>query len=216
MKVGIVLTTHKDNWNKIKLALEGVLKYCNYSRYIIVFDNEGTNENTKNIPNLYPEVKYYYIKNQKINGGLTGTWNQGIDECLNNDCDLVILLNHDIEINDTFHFLIEATMRENEEGIYSCTTDKGPWGNRLNQESYIRSNELIVDKFYDDYGPGGFCLSIPKSVLIKNKFNEKFYFDPKYPFGDNERFYAKRWYQKNGYCYMVRNCFIRHDKDNSW
>ena len=53
-------------------------------------------------------------------------------------------------------------------------------------------------------------------VFYKNKFNDYDFFDPAYPFGCNELYYNNRWYDKGGFVYVVRNCFIQHRRLNSW
>lgn len=215
VKTGVVITTHKDNWNKVKTCLESVLTNCPEDRYIIVYDNEGTSQYTKNIPITYPGVDYKYIQDQTI-GGLTYTWNDGIDKCIEHNCDVIILLNHDTEVNNTFHFLIDAASDINNLGIYSCTTDKAPFANEFNAETYIHSDILIVDRYRHSGSPGGFALAFHKNTLYQNKFDDKHYFNPKYPWGHNECDFGIRWYEKGGYNHMVRNCFIKHTRDHSW
>lgn len=215
--IGYVVTTHKDNFDLIDTALKSLLEHCSKNKYLVVFDNEGVSKKKEQLLEKYKGVdEYIHIEDQSI-GGLTYTWNTGIDICLQRGCDGVIILNHDIECNDTLHFLEESVLGPNEKGVYSCTSDRAPWGNHLNQQSYIKyAKEPKVDKHKNSQGPGGFCLAIPKDVLHQNKFDKDNYFDPTYHFGGNEAEYNNRWYKKGGYCYIVRNCFIKHSRLNSW
>ena len=215
IKTGIIITTHKKNYEKVKRCMKSIIRYAPKNRYIILFDNEGCDKNTENIPNIYTEIKYIHVKNQSE--GLTYTWNRGIDICFENNCDIVILLNHDTEVNETFKFFIEAIARKDEIGIYGCTTNNAPFGNHLNQQSYIKSNTLIVDKIKKDpHGPGGFCLGFSREMLLDNKYDNNNYFDPSYPWGGNETVFNKRWNKKEGNSYIVRNCFVKHSGDKSW
>lgn len=215
-KIGVVLTTHKNNLQKILTSTRSVIENCTPNRKIIVFDNEGPEENKDILLTNFPEIEYIHIDDQRKMGGLTYTWNEGIRKCLEDNCETVILLNHDIKCNHTFRHLIVASLNKEKEGIYSCTTNKAPWGNHLNQQSYIQSDSILVNEHYNEKGPGGFCLAIPKEVLLKNKFDDYNFFDPKFPFDGNELFYNRRWYNKGGKVYIVRSCFIYHSRDNSW
>lgn len=214
-KIGIVLTTHFKNYNKIKKCLESILLNTkDINKYIILFDNEGDDINTKQIPNKY-NIDYIHIKDQSI-GGLTYTWNKGIDICFEKGCDGVILLNHDTQVTNTFKHLIYAILNTEFSGIFSSTTNKAPWGNHCGQQTFIKSNNLILKEYISNTGLGGYCLGFKKETLIKNKFNETCYFNPDYLFGGNEYEYGKRWFDKKGRCYMVSSCYILHTRDNSW
>lgn len=215
--IGYVITTHYDNYEKIFTALNSLKKNISKEKYFILFDNEGVKGKKEKLLSTFDFIDEYHTVDDQSKGGLTFTWNKGISICLEKGCEGVILLNHDIKCNSTLHFLEDSFLNKKEEGVYSCTTNKAPWGNHLNQESFIKKFDIpICEKFRNENGPGGFCLAIPKNVLIKNKFNENNFFNPKYRFGGNERHFNNRWYSKGGYCYIVRNCFIEHFRDNSW
>ena len=215
--IGYIITTHGDNYDLVSKALKSILEYSCNDKYIVLFDNEGIKEKHEELKKNIEANEFIFIENQKDKGGLTYTWNEGIRICLNNKCDAVILLNNDIVANETLSHLEQAVMNRNEPGIYSCTSNKAPWGNHLKQQEYIKSDVLIVDKHKNRKGPGGFCLAIPKEVLIKNKFDNYDFFDPKYFFGGNERYYNNRWHDEhNGSVYIVRSCIIYHERLNSW
>lgn len=107
-KVGFVITTHKNNTPLIKSCLESILKYAPKNSYFIVYANESTEPFVLNIPNNYPGVDCVYIKDQKKNHGLTGTWNQGITQCLKKNCDTVVLCNHDLTVNESLRHILDA------------------------------------------------------------------------------------------------------------
>ena len=47
-----------------------------------------------------------------------------------------------------------------------------------------------------------------KQVLIKNKYNNNYYFDPKYPFGGNEMEWFKRFVLKSGIGCVIPETFL--------
>lgn len=58
-------------------CLECFLRYLPNS-FIVLYVNESSDAKILDIENNYPSITYVYVNDQKKNGGLTGTWNQGI------------------------------------------------------------------------------------------------------------------------------------------
>jgi hypothetical protein len=56
----------------------------------------------------------------------------------------------------------------------------------------------------------------PKHVLLANKFDDTYYFDPKYPFGGNETEWFNRFIKIGGQPIVVPRTFIYHYKIARW
>ena len=58
----------------------------------MVFINESEDSITLNLKNDFPQIEIIYIEDQIKFGGLTATWNKGIDLCFKNNKDIIILV----------------------------------------------------------------------------------------------------------------------------
>ena len=142
-KVGIVITTHGNTGKFTIKNIDSVLKYLKGCK-IILYNNESNDPLIRNIPNTYPDIKYFYIKNQKENNGLTGTWNQGIGECFKNNCDVIALLNNDLEINETFKYVIDEALK-NKDNPYYYGVISNQAGHSSKYQKFRPINNYIVN-----------------------------------------------------------------------
>lgn len=62
----------------------------------------------------------------------------------------------------------------------------------------------------------GFFMVFSKNVLIKNKFNSKYYFNPNYQFGGNVVEWYIRFKSIGGKGAVVPRTFIYHYKNMTW
>jgi hypothetical protein len=214
-KVGFIITTHYDSTSLIKSCLESILKYSPKDSYYIVYANENKSKYVSNIPKLYNNVECIYIKDQVKNNGLTGTWNQGIDKCIKNNCEVIVICNHDLIVNNTLkNILIEASKCINNKLEYY-----GPCNLKNNMtKTYSRANpnkNRNIKNLSKKYLVG-FFMVFPKHVLIKNKLNKKEYFDNNYPFGGNEKEWYNRFRRKNGKGYIICTTKVDHKALKSW
>ena len=214
-KVGFVITTHKNNKRLIKSCLESIIKYAPTDSYIVVYVNESNNSFVLNISNIYENVECIYIKNQKKNHGLTGTWNQGIDKCFENNCEVIVLSNHDLVVDHTLHFILHVAS----ECPITCLEYYGPCNAYDNpKRSYGRANSNNYDCDINKISKYlvGFFLVFPKHSLQINKLTEKLYFDNKFPFAGNDIEWYKRFKKKGGQAIIVRNTKVDHKALRSW
>ena len=94
------------------------------------------------------------------------------------------------------------------------TNNPGPTKtNKINQ--YSISPKLSIQKKINS-NLNGFFMVFSKKVLIKNKFDNLNYFDPKYPFGGNETEWYKRFLNINGEPIVIPRTFIYHYKLAKW
>lgn len=102
-KTGVVITTHGFNGIFVKQALECYIRELPDNYFIVLYINESKDKIVLDLMEKYNndeifkgKIQVIYIVDQLKSGGLTGTWNQGIELCLKNKCDVIILSNDDI------------------------------------------------------------------------------------------------------------------------
>lgn len=217
-KVGVVITTNGYWGVNIKQCIECYLKnLTNY--FIVLYVNESHDSITLSLKEYFPEIMIIYINDQNKNGGLTATWNDGIDLCIKNKCNTIILSNDDILFDNSIKNIIkEAT---NERGLkYFGPITNNPGPSEINKLQYgtkpmnKKPYTLIYNNNYININ--GFFMVFPKHVLIKNKFNKDKYFDPSYPFGGNETEWFNRFIKIGGEPILVPSTFIYHYKFARW
>ena len=219
-KLGIVITTHGNNGIYIQKCVELFLNFFPNS-FIILYVNESNDPITLNIKKKFKNINYIYVKDQIANGGLTSTWNQGIDLCIKHECDVIILSNDDIIINKSIYNIVNNAFEDVNGLKYFGPVSNNPGGrlatklNQLSNKATSRKNKLCKYKGTPCY-LNGFFMVFHKNALIRNKFNQKFYFDPNYPFGGNEVEWFNRFKSKGGSGVVVPRTFVYHYKFNIW
>ena len=189
--------------------------------YIVVYVNESEDPITLNIKDTFPNIEYIYINNQNKNGGLTGTWNQGIDKCFENNCNIIILSNDDILFDNSIKHIVNEAYNNYDKKLFfgPLTNNPGPSEiNKILQYSLESKNsnfyEAKINSKYKNIN--GFFMVFSDYVLKLNKFNDKFYFNPKFKFGGNEVEWFERFLNKKGKPIIVPKTFIYHYKLKSW
>ena len=65
----------------------------------------------------------------------------------------------------------------------------------------------------------GFVWAVHRDTFELNRFDERHFFDPQYPFGFNERDWLRRWYRLGRgahEAHVVRSAFVLHHCLSSW
>jgi hypothetical protein len=222
-KVGIVVTTHGKNGILVRQCLNSLIDFITkYPIYIVLYINGSEDPITLGLHELFPNIDVIYVNNQKRNGGLTGTWNQGIERCIQQNCKVVILSNDDILVDNSIHHIIDDAMNC-KSNIYFGPCSNCPCTKNLMSiyadgicltSSAKRSRILTFNK--RPFELNGFFLCFPTHVLVKNKFNARSYFNPQYPFAGNETEWFKRFLRKRGLGLLVYRTFVYHFKRASW
>ena len=217
-KIGVVITTNGNNGIFVKQCIECYLRTLPSKTYIILYINESKDPITLELKNIFPSIEVIYVENQK-EGGLTGTWNKGIDKCFENNCDIVIISNDDILFDNSIsHICLEAAQLKDTDMIYL-----GPKSNKPGNESNKiqlglpeDKNSVLCTNNNKLWNINGFLMVMTKSVLKANKFNEKYYFNPEYPFGGNETEWFDRFKKIGGKGLIVPRTYIYHYKLKRW
>lgn len=235
---GFIVTTHYNNYETIKKCLDLLFDNIIHleSCFVVLYVNETNSEKVLNIKQEY-QLKYeelpfdvIYIEDQEKNGGLTGTWNQGIDYLINSDledfdCKVITILGHDTFVNDTLKYMLDSAMeaQEKKELKYFgplCNSNKftglSLWQDSKQYKKYIINNSNNSFNFQIKEYLTGFIMSIPVNSLLKNKKDDMYFNHKKYPFAGNEVDWYYRFKNKGGIPILCTKCIIDHEHNRSW
>ena len=218
-KIGVIITTNGDNGIFVRQCIECYLRTLPKESYIILYINESEDPVTLNLKNIFPSVEIIYVENQQKEGGLTGTWNKGINKCFENNCDIVIVSNDDILFDNSIsQICLEAAKLKPKDMIYFGPKSNKPGNESNNIQLGLPQDKNPVSCTYKEklWNINGFLMVFTKSVLIANKFNENDYFDPAYPFGGNESEWFDRFKKIGGKGLIVPRTYIYHYKLKRW
>ena len=220
IRLGVVITTNGFWGVLVRQCIE-----C-YTRefpeaFIVLFINESGDPITLGLEKEFSQIKVVYIKDQIKSGGLTSTWNAGIDMCMRANCNVIILSNDDIVFDSSVKNIVEyayLTPRDKLQYYGPLTNNPGPAKCNKPQLSLKPQNRYNFSlKYKNRYSNlNGFMTVFPKHVLLANKFDDTYYFDPKYPFGGNETEWFNRFIKIGGQPIVVPRTFIYHYKIARW
>ena len=228
---GFIVTTHFNNYSIIKKCLDLLFNVIPNESFVVLYVNETTCKNVLNIKNDYKFHKdkfdVIYIDNQKKNGGLTGTWNQGVNYLLNKlnfNCKVITILGHDTYVNESMKFLLDAalTADNNKNLVYF-----GPlYKNYENKTDELWQDELHYIKYNKTFLIGSLLTfpiySLKHNILDNINYSDiKYpfvynYFNTEYPFGYNDIDWYKRFLRIGGNSIIITECIIEHKYKRTW
>ena len=228
--VGVVITTHGNNGVYVRQCIASYYRCVPTDRFrlhVILYINEITDELTPTLSKVFPDLTIVHIQNQTKNGGLTGTWNQGIDWCMDpaRSCDLVVLSNDDLFVMSSFvHLLHEAEACRPADKYQSyfgpITNRPGPsvlnqWQHGIAPSPHDTTARLYASQLRH---LNGFLMVFPAHVLTLNRYDSAHYFNPQKPFGGNEIEWAERFFGKSPThrAVVVPHTFVYHTKLQQW
>ena len=224
-KLGVILVTHGPNGIFARQAIESFLNFLpntnKESLYFVLFVNESQDPMTLSLQKRFPTIHVVYIENQMEHGGLTGAWNKGIDLCFANGCESIIISNDDIFILPNIEHLLEELDNVTEDKLLYLgpVTNNPGIDNRCQYSLEPKAEDprfTFHEKHQRKWNLNGFFMAFPKHVLIKNKFDSEHYFDPSFPFGNNETEWYHRLQLLGGDAVVVPRTFVYHYKLKSW
>lgn len=223
MRLGVVVTTHGPNSAYVRQCIASYYR-CIPSAcdmHLILYINETTDVEQSMYNKWFPKIKVVHISDQTKNGGLTGTWNQGIEWCVKKQCNYVLLSNDDLIVTSSLRYMLDAARKCQSTTDTLCyfgpvTNNPGP--SSLNKIQYA-TQPLEQSSMATRSNPlNGFCMLFPIHVLEANRLNDREYFDVSKPFGGNEVEWATRLFAKyeNAFAVVVPQTFVYHTKLASW
>lgn len=249
MKIGIVITYHNFVNKFVLPCLYSVQANVENHKFVCVFDNESIHkDNNKVVDFCRTNRDFHYVRidNQNKNGGLTGTWNKGIDLCVKNKCEVIFIVNDDVLFNETWKFIVSSIQDDNV--IYGPITNNPghAWINLNRRWTLVHLLHKSEKKQYAFTGKNrdedpvrvgfvnGFCFGCTTKTFLNNKYDNKHYFNPKFPFAGNETEFQIRLFnlkptddnKKNkkildsltahNRAVIVPRCFVYHYKNHAW
>lgn len=223
MRLGVVVTTHGPNSAYVRQCIASYYR-CIPSTcelHLILYINETTDVEQSMYKQWFPKIEMVFISDQTKNGGLTGTWNQGIEWCVKKKCNYVLLSNDDLMITSSIRYMLDAAHKCQSTTETLCyfgpvTNNPGPrTQNKIQYATQPLEQSMIATR---STPLNGFCMLFPVHVLEANRFNDREYFDVSKPFGGNEVEWATRLYAKyeNAFAVVVPQTFVYHLKLASW
>ncbi len=249
MRIGIIVTYHNFVNKFILPCLDSLNRNIDCSKFVCVFDNESKHEDNYKVVDFCRANKdFFYIRigDQNKNGGLTATWNAGVDLCIQRGCEMIFIINDDILINDTWRFFVQSIT--DDDVVYGPVTNN-PGHAWVDQHERWMLKHLFghnKKKQYSGNGKGrnedvthvgfvnGFCFGCTVRTFTNHMYDEKHYFDPDFPFGGNETEFQLRLFNleptkdntKNkkllssldahNKAVIVPKCYVYHYKNHAW
>ncbi|MAG26818.1 hypothetical protein CMI47_14850 [Candidatus Pacearchaeota archaeon] len=217
MKVGIVVTTHysdkyRPNGNEL------IQNYCRSAKCLThpfklyVFDNASV----KKLDKLdYSYVEVIRVENQHLRG-LSGTWNDGIKMSIKDSCDVILVSNDDIELNESVNTFIDdiSAHKYNEIGIYGPLSN-GILGGIQKQNGPMEGIRELTNNKQNMLN--GFFYGFTKEFYHKFKMEDDNLIDEKnYPWGGNEEEFQNRVWSQGARSFVLGSCHIFHHKIRGW
>jgi hypothetical protein len=207
--VGIIVTTHQGKLRPNgQELLNRFIESCDYIKvpYIIyVFDNSS--ETPIKVP---VKCRLTYVKDQTIRG-LTGTWNDGIQQSLQDKCSVILISNDDVEITEDINKFIEGIKEPNI--LYGPLSDGVPYG--VQKSSKASSGYLELTGNTDNMC-NGFFMGFTSTFATRFEISPGKLFNEKYPWGYNEEELQIRIWEQGGRSIINQSCFIKHTKIRGW
>jgi len=221
---GVVVTTHGYSGVYARQCIDCFIRSVP-GVFIVLFVNESDDPKILSISSDYPDIEYVYVDDQHKEGGLTGTWNRGIDACRRKGCDVVILSNDDVLLDDSVVHIIDAARHSGEpsKSYYGPLTNQpGPSEANMKNQYALSAQEEAPRICRDEKGLvnlNGFFMVFHIDALMSNTITteEKVsYFDSRLPFGGNETEWFTRFTELGGTPFVVPRTFVYHYKQQLW
>jgi len=223
VKIGFSVTTHNssefrpEGFEYLDRYLESLFTYCRIPIKVFIVDNQS--DETYNIPLRNKDISYTYIENQ-FKTGITGAWNLGIKQAIDNNCDIILNTNDDIIFNESINDFIDFI----DQHQYKNISIYGPLADNLlpsPQKSLTVQSDSVLELDGTSYGSvlSGFCLGFTKEFYNHFKYNDGdlFTIQHKYNEGDGkwggQEGEMIKWKQNGAKLFVVGNCWLRHMKN---
>jgi hypothetical protein len=200
-KTGAVVTSHGDMGAYAQSCLGSLVTFVPEPRHIVLYINEGTDPIFDTFVDKFPDVEIIRVDDQEEFGGLTGTWNAGSNRCLQEGCEVVMLVNGDTHVGPDIVHLTDAAAvchADDPKVFGPCSNAPGPLGLNLCQAADGPSPQLPYEATQRNrvgtlcYGDlNGYFLCFPAHVMQRFRYNEEHCFDPAVPWAQNET----TWYR---------------------
>lgn len=209
MKTGIVVTLHNHIERFGVPCVRSLLEHTPEPRFVIVYDNESTDPDLarRSIEPL-GGLEFVRVDDQRAGGGLTGTWNRGVQRAREEGCDRVVLVNHDVVVNETWASFCKAL--EHPLAVYGPLADDPGDTWRWQQAGEPTGEVMPVRRV------NGFCMGMSMATADTVEQVHGYLFDETLPFGGNETEFQKRLHGLRGLSWLWGATWVHHFKNHAW
>ena len=222
-KTGVVVTTHGAYGSVARKCVQSYIDHIPKPCYIVLIINVSDDPETEVLERQLLEDKTAdVVRLEEDDGGLTRTWNMGIEKCKSAGCDVVILSNHDLYVESSISHLVSAAKRCPTESLYyfgPVTNNPGPAaGNQFQGSKHALNVDPHVLQNHNNrlINLNGFLMCFPMRILNKNMFDSEHYFNPRLEYAGNETEWFDRFTAKGGLPILVPRTYVHHYKFASW
>jgi len=218
--IGFVCLMHKckdcsrNSFDIINNFIKSLYEFCDKEFIFYLFDN-GSDELYK-VPS-HSNIKYTRIKDQTIRG-LAGPYNDGIKMAVEDNCDLIILINDDIILNDTINTFIDMVMNHKFKsiGLY------GPLSNGLHVNSHQLAEKAgsgirEITHEYNQFGDiNGFVMAFTPDFYHLVKLSNGDFCDMRKKWGGGEELMQDRAKGLGARMFIIKDCWVYHRRISEW
>lgn len=217
--IGIVVVMHKSHlrpngFELINRFIESLYEFLKERFYLYLFDNASSEKYT--IPN-YDNIKYTYIENQYIRG--LQPINDGINQAIKDNCDIVIITHDDVIINNTINNFIDVIKRHKlrDISLYGSLSNGVLPRNiyQLADKSSFGMKEITGEP----NGSGwlsGFFIAFTKEFYHKFKLRNGNLCNVNIKWEGGEINLHNRIKRQGGRIFVIKNCWIYHEQIRGW
>lgn len=216
-RVGFVCTIHQsvkhrsNGFDLFNNYLQSLYTCCERSFNLYVFDNAS--EDKFKIENCPGNLQITRVDNQ-YKGGLTYTWNEGVKQAIEDNCNIIIIINDDVILDNTINSFIDEIHKHElkDNAVF------GPLSN--NPNNHYQHSLSPHGRIFEISGkPGdelnGFCFAMTRETIISN------YYD------NNSNIFSTAHENKWGHqeielqervphSIVVGTCYAHHIKQGGW
>jgi len=216
--VGFICIMHscqkcsRKNFNTINSLVASLYKFCNKDFFLYLFDNQSDKKFI--LPN-YDNIKYTYIEDQLIRG-LAGPYNDGIKMAVEDNCDLIILVNDDVVINDSINLFIDTIRNHPHKnvGLYGPLTNGVIRRSPQLAEKAGKGIKEITNNSGDHIN--GFLMAFTNEFYQKFKLPNGDFCDMKWKWSGGEEILQKRMRENEGRMFVIKDCWFYHKHISDW
>lgn len=217
--IGFVCVMHKckncsrNSFNTINRFVKSLYKHCREDFTLYLYDNES--DEKFNLPK-YNNIKYTYVEDQSIKG--LYVLNDGIEEAIKDNCEIILLVNDDLVFNKTINNFVDI-IRNHEDKDISLF---GPLTNGVRsvskQLAYCSSSGIEeITNLKRPYSIlNGFCLAFTKKFYYNFRSENGNICESPDKWSGGEIRLWRRIKENKGKIFIVKDCWIFHKKMKGW
>jgi hypothetical protein len=206
-------------------SIESFYKNCNYPFHTYVIDNQSIPPTSfSEIFDIFTKnIHYTYIDNQHEKG-LTGAWDLGVRQAIEDGCDIIILSGDDIIFDDSINNLISHIENdpENPNSIYGPVASGITNNIQSSSKPTNKITQILGSKWLQHLGGHLYAFSKEFYHNYKQSNGELFIIDQPHNGGDGKwggnEGNVMCWAEKGAKCIIVGTCHVHHQIETrrSW